>query len=133
MKSEKGVSLVEIIIVVVIIAVLALLVSALPQSIYSIRRSGNISLAREIAGKELDLLRKQPYSNLSNGVNNFSDTNLSKLPNPTATYEIDDCSPEVCTLGETAKSVKVSVNWIESGKTQNVELFTIVSEGGLGQ
>lgn len=133
MKSEKGVSLVEIVLVVVAVAILALLVSALPQSISSIRRSGNVSLAREIASKQLDFLRKQPYSNLSNGVNNFADSSLSKLPNPTATYEIDDCPLEICTLEEIAKRIKVSINWIESGKTQNTELITIVSEGGLGQ
>lgn len=133
MKSEKGVSLVEILLVVAAVIILALLVSALPQSISSIRRSGNVSLAREIAGKQLEFLHKQPYSNLSNGINNFSDTSLVKLPSPTATYEIDDCPLEICTLEETAKKIKVSVNWIESGKTQTAEISTIVSEGGLGQ
>lgn len=133
MKSEKGVSLVEIILVVIAVAILALLVSALPQSISSIRKSGNISLAREIASKQLELLRKQPYSNLPNGVNNFTDISLSKLPNPTASFEIDDCPENICTLEENAKIVKISVNWMESGRTQNAELVTIISEGGLGQ
>lgn len=132
-KFEKGVSLVEIILVVAAVIILALLIASLPQSIASIRKSNNTSLAREIAGKQLDLLRKQPYQNLSNGTNNFSDASLSKLPSPTASFEIDDCPGNICTEGEDAKKIKVNVNWIESGDAKSVELLTIVTEGGLGQ
>jgi prepilin-type N-terminal cleavage/methylation domain-containing protein len=133
MKSEKGVSLIELILVIVAVAVLAVLIAALPQSISSIRYSNNESLARQIASKELDFLQKQPYGNLSNGVNDFSDSSLSKLPSGAGNFEIDDCPAEICTNGEDIKKIKVSVNWMESGKTKNVDLFTMVSEGGLGQ
>lgn len=132
-RNEHGISLIELILVVVAVGVLALLVSSLPSSIQSIRNSGNTSLAREIASKELDFLRKQPYSNLSNGTNNFTDNSLSKLTFPTAEYQIEDCPLEVCALGEEAKTVNVKVSWLESGITKSLELGTLVAKGGLGQ
>lgn len=132
-KSERGVSVVELVLVVIAVAILALLVASLPQAIASIRKSGNTSLARGIAEKELDLLRRQQYINLVNGSNNFTDTNLFKLPLPVAIYEVDDCPPSICALGESAKEVKVSVSWVEAGTTKSVELLTIISQGGLGQ
>jgi len=132
-KYEQGISLIELILVVIAAGVLALLVASLPSSIQSIRNSGNTSLAREIASKKLDYFRKQPYANLSNGVNNFTDPSLSKLPSPAAEYEIEDCPIAVCTAGEEAKEIKVKISWKESGITKNLELSTLVAEGGLGQ
>lgn len=132
-KNDQGISLIELILVVVVVGVLALLVASLPSSIQSIRNSGNTSLAREIASKELDSLRKQPFADLSNGTNSFTDTNLSKLPSPTAGYDIEDCPPEICTSGEVAKIIKVKINWIESGNVKELNLSTLVTEGGLGQ
>lgn len=131
--KEKGISLIELILVVIAVAILAILVSSLPGAITSIRKSGNSSTAREIASKQLDTLRKQPYTNLSNGTNNFTDSSLLDLPSPTATYEIENCPPEICTHGEEAKMVKVKINWVESGDTKTIELTTLLSEGGLGQ
>lgn len=131
--KNKGVSLIELILVVIAVAILALLISSLPGAIASIRKSGNTSTAREIVSKQIDTLRKQPYANLSNGTNNFTDTALLNLPFSTATYEIEDCPLEICSLGEEAKTVKVKVNWIESGDTKTVELSTLLIEGGLGQ
>ncbi len=125
--------MIELLLVVVAVAILALIITSLPWAIQSIRKSGNVSIAREIASKELDTFRKQPYANLSNGTNSFADPSLLNLPSPTATYEIEDCPLEICSLSETAKTVKVKVSWMESGNTRTVELSTIVSEGGLGK
>lgn len=132
-KYERGISLIELILVIVAVIVLAFIVSSLPSSIQSIRNSGNTSLAREIASKQLDFFRKQPYSNLSNGTNSFTDASLSKLPFPAAEYEIDDCPTTICTAGEEAKQIKIKITWKESGITKNIELETLIADGGLGQ
>lgn len=132
-KNEQGISLIELVLVVVAAGVLALLVASLPASIQSIRNSGNTSLAREIASKELDYFRKQPYANLSNGINSFTDTSLSKLPSPTAQYTIADCPTEICALEEETKKVKVNISWKENNIVKTLELSTLVANGGLGQ
>lgn len=133
MKKEQGISLIELVLVIAAVGVLALLISSLPSSIQSIRNSGNTSLAREIASKQLDSFRKQTYANLANGINSFTDVSLSKLPTPTAQYDIEDCPLEICASGEEAKTIKVTISWYETGKLKSVQLSTLVTEGGLGQ
>lgn len=133
MKKERGVSLVELVLVVAAVGFLALLVNNLPSSISSINKSRHASLARDIAGKQVEYLRRQTYTNLSLGTESFYDSGLSNLPGALATYEIEGCSPEVCPNQEEAKEVKVKVSWNESGDNKFVELITIIGEGGLGQ
>ena len=132
MKKEKGVSLVELVLVVAAVGFLALLVSNLPSSISSINKSRHASLARDIAGKQMDYLRRQTYANLSEGTESFFDSSLNNLPGALATYEIEECPLEVCLDQESAKEVKVKVIWNESGDSKSVELVTIVGEGGIG-
>lgn len=131
--NQNGVSLVELVLVVAAVVFLALLVNNLPSSISSINKSRHASLARDIAGKQMDYLRRQTYANLSLGVEAFYDSGLNNLPGTLATYEVEDCPLEVCFDQEEAKEVKVKVSWNESGDSKSVELVTIVGEGGLGQ
>lgn len=133
MKKERGVSLIELILVIIAVAILALLITSLPAAIGSIRKSGNTSTAREIASKQMDSLRKQPYANLANGTNSFTDAALSNLPSPMATYTVEDCPEGICTHGEDTKKITVKINWVESGDTKTAELYTLFSKGGLGQ
>lgn len=131
--KENGISLVEIILVAAAVVALALLLGTLPSSMSSINKSRQISLAKEIASKELEYLRNQDYENLIEGNNSFVDTNLNKLPRAEGLYEINACSPELCTLEEDIKKITVKVLWNEAGDNKNVELSTLVSKGGLGQ
>lgn len=131
--NEKGASFVELILVVAAVGFLALLINSIPSAISSISRSRHTSIAREIASKEMDYLRKQTYANLPNGENSFSDTALTSLPLSSASYVIESCSSEICQNEENAKQVKVKVSWSESGDNKSVELATIVGEGGIGQ
>lgn len=133
MKKERGVSLIELVLVIAAVGFLALLVSNLPSSISSINKSRHASLARDIAGKQIEYLRRLTYANLSEGAESFFDSGLSNLPGALATYEVEACSPEICPNQEGAKEVKVKVSWNESGDNKSVELTTIIGEGGLGQ
>lgn len=130
---EKGISLIEIILVAAAVIALSLLLSTLPSAMSSINKSRQISLAKEIAVKELEYLRNQDYENLIEGNNTFVDVDLNKLPSAQGIYEINACSPIICTLGEDIKEVRVKVLWNEAGDNKNVELSTLVSKGGLNQ
>lgn len=133
MRKDSGVSLVELVLVVAAVGFLALLVNNLPSSISSINKSRHASLARDVASKQIDYLRRQTYENLSLGTVAFSDSGLGNLPESSAVYEVEDCPVEVCTDLEDAKEVKVKVSWNESGDSKFVELVTIIGEGGVGQ
>lgn len=132
-RFQKGVSFAELILVIAAVAFLGLIISNLPSSVATINKSRHASIAQEIATREVDYLRKQTYANLPNGINTFSDSNLSSLPGATATYEIKNCPAEICTSQEMVKQLEVKVSWKEGGDSKNVDLVTLIGEGGVGQ
>lgn len=132
-KAQQGVSLVEIILAVIAIAFLSLLVASLPTSINLINKNRHASLARDIASKEIENLRKQSFSNLSNGEHAWTDSDLYTLPGGSAVYIIEDCPIAICTSGEKVKEARVKVIWVESNEQKNVELVTLIGEGGVAQ
>lgn len=132
-SDQAGITLVELILVVAAVAILALLITNLPQSVNLINKSRNLSIATDVASKQLNTLRKFTYSNLANGTTTFLDPALAKLANSQAVYEVEDCPVSVCQPSGSAKSVKVRVSWREATGPQAVELVTLVSDGGLGQ
>ncbi len=131
LRSQKGVSLIEILLVVVIIGFIALLTTSLPSSIGLIGVSDKTSLANDIAAKQIEYLRHQTFINLANGSNSFTDLRLSNLPSGGGTYLIEDCPVSVCASDEEIKKATVTVTWSDKGVTRSVKITTFISEGGL--
>lgn len=129
--SQRGVTFIEVLLVMLVLSFLILVINDIPSSIQSINKSRHQSMARDIANKEVETLRKTGYDNLTNGLVNFSDPNLSQLPYATATVDIENCPISVCTLSEKVKIVTVTVSWNESGPIKNVSMTTLIGEGGL--
>lgn len=130
---QRGFSIVEVVMVIAIIGLLVLLIYNLPNAITTNTNSKNRSIALGVAEKQMDLLRRQTYLNLTNGSTQFTDSALSNIPQGAATYTIEDCPEQVCTNGEDAKRVKIEVTWDELGEANSVNLETIITEGGIGQ
>lgn len=134
-KFEHGFSIVELVLVLMVVFFLILLITNIPNSLAAITRSKNTSLAKDIANKEMDYLRKQGYDNLNITEEpvTFTDIHLSSLPDSGAVYEIKTCDPLICTNNEAVKEIKIQVSWQESKDTKKVELTTMLSSGGVGQ
>lgn len=133
MTYQKGFSLVEIVLVTAIIGSLALLILSIPSSLASIQRSRHVSIAKTIAAKEVESLRRLTFANLANGTSQFTDADLSLLPQGNASYTISDCPQTICKSSESIKQASITVSWNESGKNQNISLDTLIGSGGLGQ
>ncbi|MFH0937172.1 MAG: hypothetical protein V1808_02680 [Candidatus Daviesbacteria bacterium] len=137
--KERGVSLIELLLVIAAVVFLVMLIGSLPSSVSSINKSRHSSLARDIASKKIDSLRKQGFSflDLTTSLEGdpFSDPSLTSLPQGSAVYQVLDCPDTICTSSpkEQAKEVKVKVSWNESGDNKKVELTTIVASGGITQ
>lgn len=140
LSRDRGGTLVESLLVVVIIGLIVFLIANIPNSIQLIGKSKHMSLAREIAVKQIEDKRAVSFANLGLGSSPLSDSRLSVLPQGSGTVVVGmevapdewiDCDESICTNGEKAKQVKVTVNWTDNGKPQVLTLQTLISEGGI--
>lgn len=133
MKQESGVSLIESLLVVVIIGSIVFLIASIPNALMLIAKAKHVSLAREIAVKQIEDKRMVSYANLVNDNSPIQDSRLSLLPEGAGTVGVTDCDPSVCTNGEHIKQVIVAVSWQDNRKAQNITLRTMIGEGGINQ
>lgn len=133
-KTEgNGFSFVELLLVIAAVGFLVVLLGSIPNSLNLIGKSKHESLAREILSKEIEDKRNITYANLVLGETNISDSRLVLLPSGEGKTLIEDCNPSICTNGENAKQVTVTVTWKEAGKLQTAKIKTLTGEGGLNQ
>lgn len=133
MKDESGVSLIETLLVVVVIGSIVFLIANIPNALMLIGKSKHVSLAREIAVKQVEDKRNINFTNLVNDSSQINDSRLSLLPESSGNIQVLDCDPVVCTNGEQIKQIIVTVNWKDNNKAQNVTLSTMIGEGGINQ
>ncbi|MDO8573522.1 MAG: hypothetical protein Q7R77_02100 [Candidatus Daviesbacteria bacterium] len=133
LHSQKGVSLIESLLVVVVLGSVVFLIASIPNSLMLVGKSRHVSLAREIAVKQIEDKRNISYGNLVNDNSPINDSRLSLLPDGSGTVAVLDCDPVICTNGESIKQIKITVNWKENSKVQTVNLQTMIGEGGISQ
>ena len=133
MRSQKGTSLVELLLVIIVIGSSVFLIANLPNALALVKKSKHLSIAQEIAAKQIEDKRSMNYSNLVNDTSNISDSRLSLLPAGAGTVAVADCDPIICTNSEHIKKITVSVTWTDNAKAQTVILNTFIGEGGINQ
>lgn len=126
MKNQKGVSLVESLLVIVVIAAIVFLMANLPNAMNLISKSKHLSLAREIAAKQIEDKRSLSFANLVNDSAAISDSRIALLPNGSGTIAVEDYE-------ESIKQITATVSWKDNNKNQIVVLKTLIGEGGLNQ
>lgn len=131
--NQKGASLIELLLVIIVIGSSVFLISNLPNVLGLVTKSKHLSLAREIASKQIEDKRSLSYANLVNDTVSFSDSRLTTLPSSSGTVTVADCSPTICTNAEQIKKITVTINWKDNSKTQTVTLDTFIGEGGINQ
>lgn len=135
--NEKGVSLLESLLVVVILGIMAVLLANIPNALGLITKSRHLSLAREIASKQIEDKRATNYANLADDASPISDSRISLLPQGNGSLLVESCNsetnPQVCPNGEQLKIITVTITWKENNKNQSVSLKTLIGEGGLNQ
>lgn len=133
----KGFSLVELLLVIVVVGTSVFLLANLPNAINLISKSNHMSLAREIASKQLEDKRTLSYINLVPDSSNIADSRISLLPLGSGTVVVEDCVketyPQYCPNDEHIKIVTVTINWKDNNKDQTISLNTFIGEGGINQ
>lgn len=131
--SQKAFSLIELLLVIIVIGTSVFLLANLPNALNLISKSNHMSLAREIAVKQIDDKRSISYINLVNDTSSIIDSRLSLLPSANGTVVVADCEVTICTNSENIKKITVTVNWKDSNKNQTVSIDTFIGEGGINQ
>ena len=129
--KQQGSSLVESLLVITVLGSIVFLLANIPNSLYLINKSKHLSLAREIAAKQIEDIRLIQYANLTSGTILLNDSRINLIPNGSGLVKIGGCNNSVCTNEEHVKQVKVTVNWKDANTDQAVNLETLVGEGGL--
>lgn len=132
-KVQKGNTLIEALMVVVVIGLVIYLLASIPNAMRLVSQSKNISLAREIASKQIEDKRNINFTNLVNDTQAITDSRINLLPQGSGIVVIEDCNPAICTNSENIKAVTVTVSWDNNNKSQNVTLNTFIGEGGISQ
>ena len=130
---QRGSSLVELLLVIVIIASSVFLIANIPNALTLVGKSKHLSLAKEIASKQIEDKRNISYANLVNDESTITDSSISLLPSGSGTVVVEDCDEAVCTNGENIKKVTVIISWKDNRKDQSVVLTTLIGEGGINQ
>lgn len=133
MKSENGVSLIESLMVIAMVGIIVFLLANLPNAFSLINKSKHVSLAREIAAKQIEDKRAISFGNLTNDNSAIVDSRLSLLPGGSGSVVVEDCSAQICTNSEQIKLVTVTVFWKALDKIQSINLKTLIGQGGLNQ
>lgn len=132
-KSVRGSSLIESLMIIVMVGVIVIVMANLPNALNLINKSQALSLAKEIASKQIEDKRAISYSNLANGSVSISDPRLNTLFGASGTILIENCDISVCQNDEHIKKITVTINWEENSKTQSMKIHTLIGEGGLNQ
>ncbi len=133
MQTQRGASLIEQLLVTIVVGSIVILMANLPNAMGLVNKSSHLSLAKEIAAKQIEDKRSINYSNLVNDTSNLSDSRLSLLPSGSGTVIVEDCDVQICTNSEHVKKITVTINWKDNNKPQVVTLKTLIGEGGINQ
>lgn len=132
-NSARGISLIETLLAVAVVGTAVFLIANLPNAMGLVNKSRHLSLAREIAAKEIEDKRNISYINLVPDTTAIIDSRISLLPSGNGQVIVTDCDPLICTNDEYIKQVTVTVQWKEGSKDQQVSLKTFIGEGGINQ
>lgn len=142
MNEENGFSLIESLLIIVVIGCVVFLIANIPNAVMLVGKSKHISLAKEVAVKQIEDKRSISYTNLDLGSSSINDSRLSLLPQGSGTVVVGietapnvwiNCDLSICTNGEAVKQIVVTVNWVDSNKPQTITLKTMIGEGGINQ
>lgn len=132
-QNQLGISLVESLLVVMVIGSTVFLIANIPNALLLSSKSRHMSLAREIAVKQIEDKRAVSFINLANDSSPISDARLGLLPGGSGILLIEDCPEDICSNNEAVKEVTAAVSWTDNNKPQAVTIKTLIGEGGINQ
>lgn len=130
MKDQSGFTIVELVATIIVVGIVSIGLSTLFYNLqYTQRQTNYLDTATRAAQREIEVLRNNSYNSLTPGQNiNFtSDLPTSGLPrNATGTVVVSEPQTGL-------RRVDVTVSYTDAGRSQQVNLSSVIGEIGLSQ
>lgn len=129
MKNQEGFTIVELLATILVFGVVSVGLATLFYNLqYTQRQTTYLDAATRAAQREVEVLRNNSYNSLAVGQNiNFTSDLPNTLPkNKSGTVAVSEPSPGI-------KRVDVVVSYTDGGKTQTVNLSSLIGVIGLSQ
>ncbi len=125
--NQTGFTLIEVLVTILLIGVTLVIYHGTSQSVVLNKWSRYKEIALRIADQKVQTLRTTSYSSIP-ASGTFTDPLISSLPDGAGTITVTD-------LNTKTKDVVVTVTWSnpQGTGTQQVQLETYITQGGLGQ
>lgn len=127
----KGFSIIEVLIALFATGAIVLVIANIPNVLTLVRGSQSESKVREVAAKKIEDIRLSGYDNLANGSTALTDPKLNSLAGFTGVVLTEDCPVDLCTSGEVAKKITITITWSENTQPKRFSVTTLVAKGGL--
>jgi Tfp pilus assembly protein PilV len=126
-KRQAGFSVIEVLITLFMVGVTLMLFQATANSIVLNKYGRYREVALRIADQKIQTVRTTSFASIP-ASGSFSDPQLSLIPSGAANLTVTDINDDL-------KDVQVIVTWRSpnNNSTQQIQLQTYVSRGGLGQ
>lgn len=124
-RTNKGFSLVEVVVTFGLIVVALFSYFAVLKTVTLSRFAKHQALVYAVAAKKIEELKSLPFSSLpASGA--FIDSALSSLSGAQANLTINNYGGSA-----NIKEATVSISWPDLGGVKNVEIKTLLTEGGI--
>lgn len=130
-QEESGFTLIELVITAVLMSITFLSIYSLFDTLRVVNaRANNLTLATQVAQKQLELRRNIPYNALDTGTTDISSA-LTPYPSlgPGRTGSIEVTETDTRGL----KRVNVNIDYTDRGLTKRIRLSTYVARNGMNR
>ena len=124
-KSRRGFTLVELVVALGLIAITLFCYFAVLKTVTLTRFAKHQALAYQVAVKKIEELKAVPFGSLP-VTGSFTDSALTALPQAQANLTVTDHGGSA-----SVKEITVTISWQESVGAKNIQLKTMLTNGGI--
>lgn len=123
LPKKDGFTLIEVLLTIAFVAIISTILFSAVNVWRSVRHLQWQTIAYNIAKHKIEDIRNTEFASLPSS-GSFSDSQMSRLPN---------ASGQVTVSGADLKEITVTISWVQEGGAKNLNLKTLISEGGLNK
>lgn len=129
LQSERGFTLLEVVISVLLLTLVFSFFDVMTQTLRFTNRGRFDDIGRSIGIEHLEIYRAMDFNLLPSGTVAISDPELASLPNGTGSAVFSDYGSADSGIVQ----VEVTINWLDKGVPRDVALTSLLTNGGVGK